>query len=218
MKLFTLAFLFASSSTFAQAIELSDLETIMNTQKLVLESVSVGMTKSIVSTGSIDVDGAECKFTQTQLQSIMRIDGQKMIVFSKESFVPEASTACTAGEFTSYKENVLFNQDKPTVLKNISSLDAMDIVSIAKNGNLISMVVNDKIDDDSTEKVSLKYDLSKSLFRFEISTEGSNYLVNTADSANIDVNTVDLTDVLFCDNKDSDKKDCMRGNFSDILF
>jgi hypothetical protein len=218
MKIFTLAFLFASSSTFAQAIELSDIESLMTSQQTVLENVSVGMTKNIVSTGTIDVNGADCKFTQTQLQSIMRIDGAKMIVFSQESFVPESSTACTAGEFKAYKENVLFNENKPTLSASVSALNALDIVSIAQSGNLVSILINDKIGENKSEQVTLKYDLSKSTFRNELSTSGSNYEVTTSDSANIDVNAVDLSDVLFCASKESNKNDCMRGNFSDILF
>jgi len=61
-----------------------------------------------------------------------------------------------------------------------------------------------------------KYDLTKSSFKNIVSYQDKYSTATTSDIGDIDVNSFDLTKVLFCDSADSDE--CVEGDFSDILF
>lgn len=224
MKTLLFASLFFSANTYAQSITEANLKTLLTAKKATLEKVNVGMSKKTVTLSSIPVEGQDCNFTHTAVQSILRIDAGKMVVLSQESFAPAVTQACKDSGYTAYSESILFYEDAPTLTADLAELDAAspDIKSLSKAGEIITMSLNGKIQNEdgttTTELVTLKYDLSKSSFRNLISTVAAGYSITTSDSADVNVNTVDLKDVLFCETSESDKNDCMRGDFSDILF
>lgn len=212
-----------TGSAFAQSLTKAQLATLMQSKKAVLEAVNVGMTKSTVTSSSVTLeDGTKCDYTQSSVQSILKIDGDKMIVFSKESFQPVVTEACTAGGLQAFQENVVFFEPKPVVTQDIADLNSSDVQAITKTGDLITMTVNGTITNDdgttSSELLTVKYDLSKSSFKNMLLSQSPSFKIETTDAADIDVNTVDLHDVVFCENNDGDNSDCVRGDFSDILF
>ena len=224
MKTLIMMSLFLSFAALADAVNLSALKNLMTARQSQLETASVGMSKKVVTTSSIDVDGADCRFTQTALQSILRIEGDKLIVLSQESFVPESSDACSKSGYSAYTENILFYEAKPSLKADLAELDAgaADIQNVQISGSLVTLSINGQIQDengrDSTELVTVKYDMSKSSFRNLTSTQGAGYAIITTDQPDIDLNKVDLKNVLFCSSADSKKDECMQGDFSDILF
>lgn len=212
-----------TGSVFAQNLTKAQLATLMQSKKAVLETVSIGMSKSLVTTSSVTLeDGTKCDYTQTSLQSILKIDGDRMIVFSQESFQPIATPECAAGGIQAFQENVVFFEPKPTLTQDLADLNTSDVQSIAKAGDLITMTVKGSITNDdgttASELLTVKYDLSKSSFKNMLLSQSPSFKIETTDIPNIDVNTVNLTDVVFCENNDGDNSDCVRGDFSDILF
>lgn len=212
-----------TGSVFAQAMTKAQLATLMQTKKAVLETVTVGMTKSMVTKSTVTAeDGTKCNYIQTAVQSVLKIEAEKMIVFSKESFQPAATPECAAAGLQAFQENVVFYESKPAVTQDIQDLNQSDVQSIVRAGDLITMTVNGSITNDdgttATELLTVKYDLSKSSFKNMILSQSPSFTIETSDVADIDVNTVDLRDVVFCENNDGDNSDCVRGDFSDILF
>jgi hypothetical protein len=212
-----------TSGAFAQNLTKAQLASILQTKKATLEAVNAGMSKKMVTTSSVVLeDGTKCAYTQTALQSILKIDGDRMIILSQESFQPVVTEACTAGGVEAFSENVVFFEPKPAVAQDLEDLNASDVKSIAKAGDIVTMIVNGTIANDdgstSTEALTVKYDLTKSSFRNIILSQSSSEKTETSDVADIDLTKVDLRDVEFCDNNDADKEDCVRGDFSDILF
>ncbi len=145
-----------------------------------------------------------------------------MIVYSQESFRPEANPACTAAGMEAFQENVVFFEAKPTLAQDLKDLNDSDVKTIVRAGEVVTMTVNGVVTNaDGTtgsEIVTVKYDLTKSSFKNLILSQSASLKVETAEAANVDVNTVNLTDVVFCENNDADNSDCTRGDFSDILF
>jgi hypothetical protein len=212
-----------TSSAFAQNLTKDQFAKLLHSKKAQLEAVNVGMSKSTVTTSSVTLDdGTKCDYTQTALQSILRIDGDKMIILSKESFQPVANDVCTAAGIQAFQENVLFYEDKPSVDEDIKDLNESDVKSIVKAGDQVTMMVNGTLtNDDGTttiELVTVKYDLTKSSFKNLILNQTPSVKVETTDAIDLDLTTVDLHDVVFCENNDADNSDCVRGDFSDILF
>ncbi len=217
MKTLLFATLLLSTGAFAQSMTVAGLKTLLTSKQAILERVNVGMTKATTTKSSISVEGADCNFTQTQVQSVLKIEGEKVIILSVENFVPESSVACTNSGYTSYSESVLFYEDKPSLTNDLADVDVItkDIRSVLRAGDLVTVVMNDSTNNDL---VTMKYDLNKSSFKNLLLLSGAGYTVTTSDQIDIDVNKVDLKDVLFCESSESDKNECMRGDFSDILF
>jgi hypothetical protein len=224
MKTLLFTFLFLSTGAFAQSLTVTTLKSLLTSKKAILEKVNVGMTKSTVTRSSIPVEGVDCNFTQTQVQSVIKIEGAKMIVLSKETFTPESSVACTNSGYTPYSEDVLFYQDTPVLTNDLADLDAVaaDVKAITRAGEQVTMVMSTAITTETgstvNDLVTMKYDLTKPSFKNLISISGTGYSISTTDQVDIDVSMVDLKDVLFCETSVSDKNECMRGDFSDILF
>lgn len=212
-----------TGSVFAQSLTKAQLVTLMQSKKAVLETVSVGMSKSLVTASSVTLeDGTKCDYTQSSIQSILKVDGDKLIIYSKESFQPVVTEACTAGGMQAFQENVVFFEPKPTVTQDIADLNASDVQGITKAGDLITMTVKGSMTNEdgttASELMTVKYDLSKSSFKNMILSQSPSFKIETTDLANVDVNAIDLTDVVFCENNDGDNSDCARGDYSDILF
>jgi hypothetical protein len=212
-----------TSTAFAQNLTKAQLVTVLQSKKTVLEAVNVGMTKSMTTTSFATLeDGTKCDYTMSAVQTILKIDGDKIIVLSKENFSPVQTPVCVAGGMQPYQESVVFFEAKPTLAQDLQDLNESDVKSITRAGEIITMSVNGVItNEDGTtgnELVTVKYDLTKSSFKNLMLSQTAAAKIETMDAADIDVNSVNLTDVIFCENNDGDNSDCTRGDFSDILF
>lgn len=220
MKVLLVFSLLIASSAFAESIDLRGLKSLMTQKKSVLELASQGMSKRVVTLSQIPTELGPCAITETSIETILKIEGENMIVHSKERYVPASTPACAG--FETQDVAVIFYDETPSLEKSLADLDeqASDIKSINRDRDIISMNLNVSVSqDDGTDKienVSVKYDLSKPLFKNTILIQDSQSKVTEEDIANIDVNTINLTNVLFCESADSDV--CSEGDFSDILF
>ena len=222
MKTFIIAsFILGTTTSFAQTLDVAGFKTLLTTKKATLEKVNAGMSKKIVTTSK---EGA-CGLMSTSFVSVLKIEGEKMYILSKEKIQPQNTEACrTAGYATSSETSIVYMEAKPTLANDLADLDksADDIKSISKSGEIVTMNldVESKGEGDETtvEKVTIKYDLTKPSFKDMISSQSINYKTLIEDVADVDLKKVDLTKVLFCDNNDDDKSECVEGNYSDILF
>ena len=118
----------------------------------------------------------------------------------------------------------MYQKDKQPHQNDLSDQDATakKIKAISKAGEIVTMNVEVSVEDETgtatTEKVTIKYDLTKPSFKNMISSQSINYKTVIEDSADSDLSKVDLTKVSFCDNNDGDESECVEGDFSDILF
>lgn len=220
MKALILTSLMFSSLSFAQNLDVKSLKTLLTQRKATLEKINQGMSKKLLTLTKIPTEIGFCELNETAIQTVLKIEGDKIIVHSKESYVPAATPACAG--FESSEVSVLFYEDKPSLAADLADLDASaaDIRTISKAGEVVSMnlstVVTEEDGRSRTESVSVKYDLTKPSFKNLIFTQDSGSTTNGQDMADIDVYTINLTKVLFCDSNDSDS--CVEGDFSDILF
>lgn len=212
-----------TSSVFAQSLTKAQFATLLQSKKATLEAVSVGMSKLATTSSAVVLeDGTKCDYTQTATQSILRIEGDKLIILSQESFRPVLTPACAAAGIEAFDENVLFYQPKPSVEQDIQDLNASDVQSLQRVGDLVTMAVTGTLTNEdgttTTELLTVKYDLTKAAFKNLVLSQTSSYKTEVSDRADIDLTTVDLHDVVFCEDNDGDNSDCVRGDFSDILF
>lgn len=210
-------------SAFAQNLTKAQLAGLFQTKKAVLETVSVGMSKIIVTNASVVLeDGTKCDYRQTAVQSILRIEGERLIILSKESFQPAVSEACQAAGFQSFQEDIVFFESKPSVERDIQELNESDVRTISRAGEVVTLTVNGTTTNEdgttASELMTVKYDLSKSSFKNMILSQSPSFKIETLEAAPVDISTVDLRDVVFCENNDGDNSECVRGDFSDILF
>ena len=210
-----------TSAAFAQSLTVDQLASLMTNNKSSLESVNPGMTKKVVATGVFSPEeNVTCDYTQTSIQSVLKIEGDKIIVLSQEEFVPGKHLGCAGLERTT--QTMIFFEDKPSLAQDLEDLKASNAKSIVKNGDIVSMVVSGTITDENgaetTSDVAIQYNITKSSFRNMVSTEAAGYKAVTTDMADIDVNSVDLKKVLFCPDSEAAAEECMEGDFSDILF
>lgn len=215
--------LFSATSVSAQNLTKTQVASLLQSKKATLEAVHPGMSKSSVTTAAVILeDGTKCDFRQTAIQSILKIEAEKMIILSKEMFQPAATEACAAAEMEAFEESVLFYEDKPSMALLLQDLNESDVKSATKTGEVLTMTVNGTITNDdgttTSELMTVKYDLTKSSFKNLILSQTPSFKTETTDMVDIDPNTVDLSDVVFCENNDGVKEDCVRGDFSDILF
>lgn len=213
---------FGPGSVSAQALTKSHLAAFMLEKKANLEAVNPGMSKNMKTLSSVALeDGSKCEYVQSSFQSILKIEGSRMIVFSKESFRPAITPACATAGLQAFEERVLFYESKPSVAEDIEDLEQMSVKSISKVAELVTVIVNGYSAADGTitgEVLTSTYDLSKSSFKNILTSQSATSRTETSDVADIDVTKVDLRDVVFCENNDADNSDCVRGDFSDILF
>lgn len=220
MKALILSSLMFSSMSFAQNLDVKALKTLLTQRQATLERVNQGMSKKLTTLQKIPTEIGYCELRETAVQTVLKIEGDKIIVHSKENYVPAATPACAG--FEASEVSVLFYEDKPTLAADLADLDASaaDIRSIVKAGETVSMslstVVTEQDGTSRTEALSVKYDLTKPSFKNLVFTQDSTSTTTGEDMADIDVYSINLKKVLFCDSNDSDS--CVEGDFSDILF
>lgn len=214
-KLIAVCFMICSSFSYSATLGLPELKQLFELNKATLENVAVGMSKLVLTNSKIETESGDCLFTQTSLQSILKIENEKLIVLSQEKFVPEGSEACRKENIESFEQKVLFYEDKPFVENELALLEenAAKISSIESEGKMVSIKMN-----DGGNEVNLKFDFTQSMFRYLNSEASTDYSITTSNSTDINLNSIDLRDVLFCENNDGDNSDCVQGDFSDILF
>lgn len=224
MRFLILSSLLMSTTAFAQSIDVNTFKTLLTQKQSTLEKVNPGMSKKIVTTAKIDTESGTCEYIQTAVQTILKLEGSKMIVHSAESLSLVPSAACTSAGYENYKETILFYAEKPTLAADLSTLSASanDIKSLVKSGDIVTMVMDVKETDEdgnsSIDSLTFKYDLTLPSFRNLVLTEGEGFKTVVSDQADVNVNTIDLKKVVFCASNDDDNSDCVEGDFSDILF
>ena len=220
MKVLLTFSLMFSTQVFAQNLDVNGLKNLLTQRKAVLENVYPGMSKKIVTLTSIPTELGPCALTETAVQTVLRIEGNKIIVHSKESYIPASTPACAG--FESQDVSVIFYEAKPSLADDLADLDASasSIRSIVKAGEIVTMSLQAPVVQDDgttkTENVTVKYDLTKPTFKNLIYTQDSFHTLTGTDMPDTDLNTIDLRKVLFCESADSDR--CAEGDFSDILF
>lgn len=215
MKALILCSCLITSTGFAQILDLAGFKSLLIQRQVLLETVNEGMSKKLITNSTITNSLGRCDFTETSVQTVLKIEGSKVIIHSKETITAADTPACKDENIVSGEATILFYEEKPTLEAELADLDtsAHEIRSLSKSSEIITMTLEL---GESKEAFSIKYDLRKPSFKNMISTQGKNFSIITQDMADIDVQTLDLTNVVFCASSDSD--DCVEGNFSDILF
>lgn len=224
MKYLAIGLFLVSTQITAQAADLSELKNLMVVRENSLEKVYEGMSREFITTASMTLETGECAYTQKSSQTVLKIMSDKMIIISQNTFTPAASDICTTAGYKAFEETILFTDAKPSIEKDLAELEALSesIESINISGELVtikeSFTTQDAEGNNVTEEVTLKTDLSKPIFKNLLSTEGEKFSTTLNDVADKDKNTFNLSDILFCQNNDGDNSECVRGNYSDILF
>ena len=224
MKTLATLALFISSTAFAQNMTAVGLKNLMTQRQAVLESVNAGMTKKLVHTSKLAVEGGECAYRLTSTQTILKIEADKMLIFSREKFQPAATAICANAQMTPNEDLVLYYDAKPSLATDLADLDASipSITSIVKAGEIITLNMTVDVPAETEggvatkENLVVKYDLTKSSFRNTILTQGSDFSTTGEDLADIDPRSVDLKKVLFCENSDGDNSECVEGDYSGL--
>jgi hypothetical protein len=220
MKVLLTFSLLVTTSAFAQSLDVKGYKALLTQRQPLLERVNQGMSKKLVTLSKIPTELGPCELTETSIQTVLKVEGSKIIVHSKENYTPAATPACAG--FESQDVSVIFYEAKPSLVDDLADLDASasTIKAISKTGEIVTMNLQAPVDqEDGTqriENVTVKYDLSKPTFKNLIYTQDSSQTVTGTDMADIDVYSIDLRKVLFCASADSDN--CSEGDFSDILF
>ena len=224
MKALLIGSLLISTSTFAQSIDVNGFKKLLTERQVTLEKAVQGMSKRLVTQSVIDTDNGNCSYTQTVVQTILAKEGSKIIIHSVDNFVPAASEACTLSNYEAYTDTTLFYEDAPSLSVELADLDATapSVKSIQRSGDLVTMnlglVSTNEDGTSSTEAVTVKYDVSKSAFSNLISQSWTNFNMTSVELPLVDVNTINLSKVFFCDNTNGELTDCVEGDYSDILF
>jgi hypothetical protein len=207
MKVILLATLFLSTGTFAQSLDVNSLKGLLTQRKAILEKVNQGMSKKVTTITKYPTELGPCEVTESALQTVLKIEGDKLIVHSKESYSPASTPACAG--FQAQTVGVVFYEDKPSLEKDLADLDesAAQVKSITKAGEIVTLTLTD---------VTVKYDLTKPSFKNTVFLQDAGQTMTGTDNADVDVYSIDLKNVLFCSSADSDE--CSQGDWSDILF
>lgn len=208
MKVLLLATLFISTGSFAQTMDLKALKAFMTQKQAVLETVYPGMSKRLTTVVKYETELGPCEVTETANQTVLSIEGERIIVYSNETYKPAATAACDG--FETQTSKVLFYEDKPALSRELSELDesASLIQSISRAGNIVTLALKDA--------VTIQYDFSKPIFKNTLLIQDTQSTMTGTDLPDVDVNTIDLTKVLFCESADSDY--CIEGDWSDVLY
>lgn len=211
MKTFIISSLLFTTAVFAQSIDLKAAKALLTQRQAVLEQVNAGMSKKLVTLVKYPTEMGACEVTETAIQTVLRIEGDKIIVHSKESYVPSSTAACAG--FEGQEAAVIFYEAKPSLALDLADLDASasDIKSISKAGEIVTMTLG-----SGSEAVTVKYDLTKPSFKNMIYSQDATQTLTGTDMADVDVNTIDLRNVYFCASAESDH--CSQGDWSDILY
>lgn len=214
-------FAFSCPILSAQGLNLDGFMNVLNQKKATLELLRPGMTKKLTTISTFESeDGEICNYVQTSTQSVLKIEGDKMIVLSDESFKPGPEAGCIGSE--EFSEKVLFFEDVPTLLGLEKDLRETQVLFIALNGNLANLSVNamgtDEDGNPATENLKLLYNLDRPLFKMVTKIEAELYTTTMTDMPDANLLSLDLTDVLFCPSADAQDEECAEGDFSDILY
>lgn len=207
MKALLISSLLISSTSFAQALDVPALKKLMTQKKAVIEKINPGMSKKLSTITRIPTELGPCELTEELVQTVLKIEGEKIIVHSKEKYSPASTPACAG--FESSEVGVVFFDGLPSLDKELEDLDASakDITSISRAGDVVTMKI---------ETATLVYDFNKPAFKNLISIKDTAFSTTSTDISDIDVNSISLKKVLFCESADS--QNCIEGDFSDILF
>ena len=211
MRILLVLSLLVPSVTFAQILNLEEMKNHLLRNKASLEEVHQGMSGKFITKSSFQTENGSCEMTETVVQTVLKIEGEQIIVYSKEKYEPAATSACKG--FETQEAAVLFYEGKPSVEKEIKGLveNASTLTSILKSGNIFTLTFLEQ-----EGRITLKMDLSKSLFKNTLYLEAHGQKTTGEDHADISVNNIDLSNVLFCESRDSDN--CSEGDYSDILY
>jgi hypothetical protein len=202
---------FVTTGAFAQNIDLKSFKNLLTQRQMVLERINAGMSKQLKTISKIPTELGPCEVSETAIQTVLKIEGSKIIVHSHEKYVPAATASCAG--FESQTVSVLFYENLPSLAADLADLDASanEIRSISKAGEIVTMNLVAE-----GQAVTVKYDLSKPTFKNLIYTQDAHHTMNSFDMSDIDVNSIDLKNVYFCESPDSEN--CSQGDFSDILY
>lgn len=215
MKTLVLASMLLTSSVFAQSADINTVKSLLLGNQETLERIYPGQSKRVTTLSTF----GECKSTLNVVQTVLRIEGEKMIVLSEETtdFSPECGAE-------SFKERVIFYEKTPTVAGFISELesDAQNISLLSVNGPLVKLTLTEVETDEEGTQTSfssqVNYDFNLPLYHALVRLDSEGMQSTSEVAQVVDLNSVDLSDIVFCENNDEDSSDCVRGNFADILF
>lgn len=211
MKVLLIGAFFLSSTSFAQTMNIASLKTLMTQKKALLENIYPGMSKKLTTVLKYETELGACDVTETALQTVVRLEGDKIIVYSKETYNPAETPACAG--FESQTADVLFYEDKPSLAQELADLDetASAIKTIVRSGDIVTLNLSSQGD-----LVTVKYGFSKPIFKNTLLIQDKDSTMTGSDLADVDIYSIDLRDVLFCDSADSDQ--CSQGDWSDVLY
>lgn len=211
--LFVSVLMMSSSLSFAQAISVDAVKSLIQERQVQLELVSAGMSKKVTTIGSFITEaGTECGYKQVAVQTVLKIEAEKMFVYSQETYSPANTAACRDSGTRPYAQKILSHEALPKIADDLAALDAQaaGITSIERSGDVVTIKLN-----VNSDLVTVSYDYSKSSFRNLVLNQGTGYSTTTADAQDVSPQSIDLSNVLFCVD---DESECVPGNYSDILF
>ena len=196
-----------------QSLDLSGLKKLLSLQKETHELVYPGMSRSLTTLTKIKSDSGTCEFKETAVQTVLKIEGSKLIIHSRENFTTNGSKTCAELDLENGEETILFYEERPTLELTFQGFESISsqIKSLSRVGDVVSMSLA-----ESEEEIITKYDVSKPAFSFMTQSNTSSSVSTGKSAPDQDVNQLNLSDVVFCATEDSDE--CVSGNFSDILF
>jgi hypothetical protein len=215
MKALLALSLFISSTVSAQSLTLDALKKMMTEKKETIEKLNPGMRKSLTTKSKIEFEEGVCEFILVSEQTVVKIENLKMIVLAQESFKPSASEVCESAGYVAYEDSILFYEDVPTLEQDLADLDSSSnsVKNITRAGTLVTMNL-----ETEGESVQFKFDLSKPSFKNLVLLKGEDFETKGQDLSDLDLSTLDLSDVFFCEKKDEEFENCIQGDFSDVLF
>lgn len=216
MKTLIFASLLMTSTAFAQSLDLAGLKSLMLSKKDALEVVTAGMSKRLTTLSYIELeDGKRCNFKQVVDQSVLKVQDDRMLVYSLQKFMPANTPDCLQNGYRPFAEKLLFYDVKPTIAMEIEELELAktEITSITRSGNQVSIVVNDE-----EGSITSNYDINLPLFKNLVSMKSSYLTITGEHLPNVNPSSIDLTKVLFCDMEEGEASDCVEGDYSDFLF
>lgn len=224
MKALIFSVLMMSSMGFAQAIDLPTLKALMTERQAQVESVTVGMTKKETTLGTFQTRLNEsCRYKQIAIETVLKVELERILIYSHEIFSPANTPGCHRGAVRPEVQKKIYYQARPKLADDLAALDAnaADIQSIDRTGEVVTIKLNLKAEQEDgtvdTDLITVAYDLSLPSFKNLILNQGKDYTISTTNEADIVPSSVDLSDILFCENNDGDETECVPGDYSDIL-
>src|SRR5690606_29039361 len=100
------------------------LKQFMTTKQSAIESIKAGMSKKLSTRGKITLENGICNYTATSEQTVLKIEGEKIIILEENSFNPEQSEVCKAAGYEADEVSSLFYENKPSLAVDLADLDA----------------------------------------------------------------------------------------------